>query len=116
MMPELLPPTIREEIVWLLTPRREFKLAQDRIDLIDPCLAGWPERHDLDWSGAPHPFFERLVRATPGPQLTCVLQSLLIGEIGEQQVADLCQRIDTAVRLVTEPGKRPFSAYYQTVA
>ena len=112
-MPEALPPRLHEEIVWLLTPRREFKLAAERIDLIDPHLAGWDGRHDLDWSGASHPFFERLVRQAPAPQLKQVLQALLVGVEGEQRVAALCRQIDEALHLATAAAVRPFAAYYQ---
>ena len=112
-MPEALPPRLHEEIVWLLTPRREFKLGAERIDLIDPHLVGWDGSHDLDWSGAPHPFFERLVRQAPGPQLNQVLKALLIGVEGEQRVAELNRQIDEALHLATTATIRPFDAYYQ---
>lgn len=112
-MPEELPPKLHEEIVWLLTPRREFKLPAERIDLIDPHLAGWNGRHDLDWSGAPHPFFERLVRQAPAAQLKQVLRALLIGVKGEQDVDELCRQIDEALHLATAATTRPFDTYYQ---
>ncbi|MCP4428156.1 MAG: hypothetical protein GY803_27020, partial [Chloroflexi bacterium] len=125
-MPELLPPKLREEIVWFLTPLREFKLPQERIDLIDPCLTGWNGRHNLDWSGAPHPFFERLVRKAPAPQLERLLKSLHLGEEGQRQAANLCQRVAQALAVVAEADNqtdgerpfavRPFAGYYQQTA
>jgi len=120
-MPKLLPPNLREEIVWFLTPLREFKLPQDRIDLIDPYLTGWNGRHELDFSGAPHPFFERLVRDVPGPQLERVLKSLHIGEEGERQAASLCQRMAQALAVVAQVDNQsadaqPFVAYYRQTA
>ncbi len=120
-MPELLPPNLREEIVWLLTPLREFKLPQDRIDLIDPYLTGWDGRHELDWSGAPHPFFERLIREAPSAQLEQVLKSLRLGEEGERLATDLCRRMTQATVLVTETDKRladdrSFISYYRQTA
>ena len=113
-MPDL-DPELHEEIVWLLTPRREFRLPDGRIALLDPLLGDWPGRHQLNWQANPYEFFHALVRAVPGPQLQRVLQSLGGGVQEEPVVARLCAGIDAAQNMEPTEMAAPFAPYFAAI-
>lgn len=80
-MPDL-HPTLHDEIVALLLPRREFRLPDAHLAIIEPYLNDWPGRHDLPWGAPGREFCSAFVHAAPGPQLKRVLQQGIVGGVG----------------------------------
>ncbi|MCB8988993.1 MAG: NACHT domain-containing protein, partial [Ardenticatenaceae bacterium] len=117
-MPDL-HPTLHDEIVALLLPRRAFRLPDARLAELDPHLSDWPGRHDLKWDAPANEFCHSFVKSVPGAALQRVLQETaqLSGELDRADIAGLCRAIDAA--LASKPGQanlpRPLAAYYEAL-
>ena len=103
-----LPPTLHTEIVTFLSPRREFRLASARVDLLDPLLSDWNGRSSLPWDAPPHQFFNALVRDTPAPQLIRLLQDGIQGGLEDtEQIAHFCHQIGQWQQTLTQRQAHP---------
>ncbi|MCP4423017.1 MAG: SUMF1/EgtB/PvdO family nonheme iron enzyme [Chloroflexi bacterium] len=107
----LLPQDLQEEIVALCQPH--FRLESERDSLLAIPLGQWPGFDKINRGGSPYSFTVRLVNRLPGEQLQALLRSLLVGHQQEQQIESLCQRIDAAQGLVSNPAHDPFARYHQ---
>lgn len=67
-MPDL-HPTLHDEIVAFLLPRRVFRLADARLAELDPHLTDWPGRHGLKWDAPANEFCHSFVKNAPGETL-----------------------------------------------
>ncbi|MBE2201549.1 MAG: SUMF1/EgtB/PvdO family nonheme iron enzyme [Anaerolinea sp.] len=112
-------PTLHDEIVALLLPRRAFRLPDARLAELDPLLADWPGRHDLKWDVPPNEFCHSFVKNAPGAALQRALQETArqSGELDRADIARLCQQIDAT--LARKPDAtdvpRPLITYYETL-
>jgi formylglycine-generating enzyme required for sulfatase activity len=117
-MPDL-HPTLHDEIVSLLLPRRMFRLPDARLAELDPALSDWPGRHDLKWDAPANEFCHSFVKTAPAATLKRALQDA-VGQGGLQDevyIAHLCQQIDAALArtLTAADPPQPLAAYYETL-
>ena len=109
-----LPPDLYGEIVQFLSPH--FRTAGDRDAILLVPLSTWSGFVDIIWDGSERAFTARLVHLLPEEQLVVVLNSVLVGHVGEQQIANLCAQVKATTSLTETEASEPIQGYYQTLA
>ncbi|MCP4428936.1 MAG: SUMF1/EgtB/PvdO family nonheme iron enzyme, partial [Chloroflexi bacterium] len=107
----VLSPDLYEQIVKLCEPH--FRLADERDAHLTIPLRDWEGYYRIDWSGSPRGFTIHLVELLPPDRLQAALRALLVGYQAEQEIEQLCQRIDADQGLLTAASDAPFVSYHQ---